>query len=218
MVKYYERNPMKQVLLILPAGFELMEASAFCDVFGWNMLAGDQSPRLVCAGKTYAIPTSFGHTMQADRLINEIKADDFDALALPGGFPRYGYFSIKSDPDFLCLLQAFANAGKWIAAVCTGALLLGAAGLLKGRRATTYAGEEGRWLEQLAAYGAIISEANPCVDETIITGGGPASAPQVALTLLDRLTDSQNAVQIGAMMGYNKGPAGIYNPAGVKYD
>lgn len=193
---------MPQVLLLLPAGFEQLEAAAFCDVFGWNMLTGDKSTCLVCAGKTPDIPTSFGHTVQADRLVKELNADDYVALALPSGFARYGYFKSKNDADFLSLLRSFAAAGKWIAAVCTGTLLLGAAGLLAGRRATTYAGEEGRWLNQLAGYGAIVAEEKLCVDGNFITGRDPAAAPQVALTLLSRLTNSQNADRVGEMMGY----------------
>jgi len=193
---------MKQVLLILPPGFELAEASAFCDVFGWNMLAGDKSTRLVCAGKTFDIPTSFNHTMRADILFSQIVTDDFAALALPGGFARYGYYTILDDADFLRLLRDFAAAKKWIAAVCTGALLLGAGGLLAERRATTYTGEEGRWLRQLAGYGAIISQENPCIDKHIITSRDPASAPVVALSLLARLTNTKNAEQVAQMMGY----------------
>ena len=53
---------LPQVLLLLPAGFEQLEAAAFCDVFRWNMLTGDKLTRPVCAGKTLDIPTGFGRT------------------------------------------------------------------------------------------------------------------------------------------------------------
>lgn len=192
----------KKILLLLPTGFEMLEASAFIDVFGWNMLAGDKTTQLFCTGSEGVIATSFGHNMQADIMLSEVNIADFAALALPGGFARYSYFEAAKDQQIMALLHDFVAAQKPIAAICTGALILGAAGLLREKKATTYRGEDGRWLQQLISYGAILSDDNPCLDGNIITSADPSSAVPGALLLLEMLTTTNNALHIKKIMGY----------------
>ena len=123
-------------------------------------------------------------------------------MAIPGGFPRYGYFKAAKDQQIMELINNFAIEKKPIAAVCTASLLLGAAGILHGKQATTYQEENGRWLQQLAAYGAIVEDHSLCIDDNIITGSGPASAIPVALNLLKIITNDANANAIGQIMGF----------------
>lgn len=193
---------MKKILLLLPQGFEFLEAAAFIDVFGWNQIAGDKTTALYCLGCQEKIDSSFNHSMNADLLLEEIDAVDFAALAIPGGFARFGYFRSAQNQAIVDLIRQFDRCGKPIAAICTAALLLAGSGILRGRKAITYGGEDGRWLRQLADYGAIIDQNNPCLDQNIITSSDPASAPRVALKLLAMLTDQENAEQIAKMMGY----------------
>lgn len=193
---------MNQILLLLPDGFELLEAAAFTDVFGWNMVAGDHNTQLITAGAQNIVKSSFGHCVTAERCFAEINYNDFSALALPGGFARYGYYAAADNADFIRLLQNFAATGKPIAAVCTGAILLGRAGLLHQRRATTYQGEGGRWLDQLAESGAIISRQLLCQDGAIITSSGPATAVPVALRLLAAVAGEPVAAAIADIMEY----------------
>ena len=197
---------MKQILLLLPGGFELLEAAAFIDVFGWNQVAGDKSIRLLCGGKDSVIPTSFGHSMQADLLLEDVDPTDFAALALPGGFARFGYFDTKDDDTVMSLIRAFDLDNKPIAAVCTGSLLLAEAGILKGKKATTYAQEQGRWQKQLQAMGVKLTLDSPYIDGNIITSSDPASAIDVSLSLLAMVTDKKNAANVADMMGYKKDP------------
>ena len=194
---------MKEILLLLPKGAELWEAAAFTDVFGWNQLCGDKSCRLRIAGPAKEVALSFGHRMQAELLWDEVAAEDYAALAIPGGFPRYGYFRCCGQRP-LELIRSFHRAQKPIAAVCTGSLLLGKAGILQGRQAATYCSEDTDFRQQLEACGAIVSGESLVEDGNLISGAGPGSAARVALALLARCSSPENAAQIKKLMLFEK--------------
>ena len=128
---------MEQVLLLALKGAELWEIAAFTDVFGWDRVWGSKSWRLILAGPGPEVRLSFGHRLAVELTLDQVQPEDYAALALPGGFPRYGYFRCCGQEP-LRLIQAFAEAEKPVAAVCTGTLLLARAGVLAGRRAATY--------------------------------------------------------------------------------
>jgi len=74
---------MKNVLLLLSEGFEILEASAFIDVIGWNNAEGDHSTELFTCGLRKEIKSAFNQMFIVDYLIDDIDIDCFDALALP---------------------------------------------------------------------------------------------------------------------------------------
>jgi len=181
-------DSIKKVLLLLPAGAEVLEAGAFIDVFGWHQAIGSDVCRIITCSAANKVPLSFGQTILAQLLLDEVDVDDFAALALPGGFGRYGYYEHACSKPYLRLIGDFDKQKKPIAAICTGAIVLAEAGLLKNRRATTYSKEEG-WAEQLEKAGAFFTDAPLEIDGHIITSQNPASAVPVALMLLEWLTD-----------------------------
>ena len=129
--------------------------------------------------------------------------DDYDALAIPGGFEEYGYYEEAYRQDTVGLIRAFHKAGKPIASICVGALVLGNSGILEGRKATTYALSGGHRQKQLADFGAEVqAEENIVVDENLITSCGPSTAADVAFQLLEMLTDKESAQRIKTLMGY----------------
>ena len=76
-----------------------------------------------------------GHNFALNASFEDVKAGDYDALVVPGGrAPEY----IRLNPDVLRIAQHFAEAGKPIAAICHGAQLLAAAGVLQGRSCSAY--------------------------------------------------------------------------------
>lgn len=72
------------------------------------------------------------------KLLDEITVDEYDALAIPGGFEELGFYQEAFDKRFLKLIQEFDRQKKMIAAICVGALPLGKSGILRGKKATTY--------------------------------------------------------------------------------
>lgn len=192
---------MKKVLLFLAKGFETYEASVFIDVIGWNLVDGDKTTQLFTCGFTKEVVSSFNQKFIADYLIDEINMDDFDALAIPGGFEEYDFYSEAYHEKFLQLIRSFNAKNKIIASICVGALSVGKSGALKGRNGTTYNKKPIRQ-ETLRNYGVNVVNAPVVEDNNIITCWNPSTAMDVAFLLLEKLTSETNAAYIKNIMGF----------------
>lgn len=199
---------MKRVLILLADGFEVFEGGAFIDVLGWADTYGAERIELVTAGLHPQLRCTFGGPMISNAQIHDIRVERFDALAIPGGFETAGFYHDAYTPEFLDVIRQFHQAGKPIAAICVGALPVAKSGILKGRRATTYH----HWSDdlrrkQLAEMGVEVVDAPIVQDANIITSTSPATAIDVALTLLAILTSQANANKIRGLMGFDATPA-----------
>lgn len=195
---------MKKTLLLLANGFEAYEASVFIDVLGWNQLEGDHSTPLTTCGMHKQLKCTWGLTVIPELHIHDIKTDDFAALAIPGGFEEANFYQDAYHEDFLSLIRQFHAAGKHIATICVAALPLGKSGILKGRKATTYHLGNGLRQQQLAAYGATVLNQPIVIDNNIITSSCPSTALEVAFTLLEKLTNTQNSNHVKHLMGFQE--------------
>ena len=191
---------MKKVLLLLANGFEFFEASVFIDVIGWNLEEGDNSTKLYTCGVTKEVKSSFDQTLVVDYRIDEIDVNDFDALALPGGFEVYGFYNDAYSDKFLDLIRAFRAGNKVIASICVGALPLGKSGVLKGKNGTTYRSTVRR--EALQNFGVNVLDQPIVLDDQLITSWNPSTAVDVALMLLELLTSKENAEKVRQLMGF----------------
>jgi cyclohexyl-isocyanide hydratase len=122
-----------------------------------------------------------------------------DVICVPGGG---GTDDMVNDEEMLEFLRRQARGAKYITSVCTGSLVLGAAGLLKGYRATTH------WsaMDYLAPFGAEPQKTRVCVDRNRITGGGVTAGIDFALTLVSIMIDRQTAEMIQLRLEYNPAP------------
>ena len=77
---------VKKVLLLLCNGVEIYEAGAFYDVMGWSGAYSTEKVEVVTVGLQNPVRGTFGIKIIPDCLLAEVEADDFDALAVPGGF------------------------------------------------------------------------------------------------------------------------------------
>lgn len=191
---------MKKVLLLLAEGFEVFEASVFIDVIGWNLVQGDCSTQLFTCGLRKEVKSSFDQKFIVDYLINDIEINDFDALAIPGGFEVYGYYNDSYNDSFLELIRKFKANDKIIASICVGALPLGKSGVLIGKKGTTYDSEIRR--DALKAFGVNVINQPIVIDDNIITSWNPYTAINVALLLLEMLTTKENADNVRKLMGF----------------
>lgn len=133
----------------------------------------------------------------ADHAIDDVPAPD--VVVIPGG---PGEVDVRRDPRVLDWVRAAHETSTWTTSVCTGSLVLGAAGLLEGRRATSH------WtaLDELARYGAEPTEDRVVVDGRIVTAAGVSSGIDMALWLAARLTDVGTAEAIQLSIEYDPQP------------
>jgi protein deglycase len=190
---------MKNILLLLANGFETYEASVFIDIFGWNSTEGDKSAHLTTCGLTKEVKSAFGIRVKPEFIIDEIDVKYFDALAIPGGFEEYNYYSDAYNEKFLNLIRLFHENEKFIASICVGALPIGKSGILEGKKGTTYHGER---QSQLKNQGVILVDEPIVIDDKIITSWNPSTAINVAFMLLELLTTKKNAENIKSLMGF----------------
>jgi cyclohexyl-isocyanide hydratase len=122
-----------------------------------------------------------------------------DVICVPGGV---GTDDMVNDEEMLAFLRKQAAGAKYITSVCTGSLVLGAAGLLSGYRATTH------WtaMDHLARFGATSARTRVCVDRNRVTGGGVTAGIDFALTLVSIMIDRQSAEMIQLRLEYNPAP------------
>lgn len=202
-----------KVLLLALSGFELLEFSAFADVLGWAKLEGGLDIEYETAGFSREVRSTFGVPITVDRVLwrrgagvcspISVCAEDYDALAIPGGFEEYGYYEEAYRQDTAGLIRAFHKAGKPIASICVGALVLAHSGILEGRKATTYALSGGHRQKQLAEFGAEVqADEQIVVDGNLITSCGPSTAAGVAFRLLEMMTDRESTGRVRTLMGY----------------
>jgi cyclohexyl-isocyanide hydratase len=122
-----------------------------------------------------------------------------DVLCVPGG---QGTDALVTDPEVIDFVRRQGEQAQWVTSVCTGALVLGAAGLLDGYRAATH------WtsMDLLTQFGAIPTEQRVVVDRNRVTGGGVTAGIDFALTLVAELVDQPTAEVIQLRMEYNPAP------------
>jgi cyclohexyl-isocyanide hydratase len=122
-----------------------------------------------------------------------------DLICVPGG---PGMNPLLNDEPVLDFIRRQAPGARYVTAVCTGALVLGAAGLLRGRRATTH------WTahEMLAAFGAIPVKERFVIDGNLITGGGVTAGIDFALKVAAELLGEDAAKTIQLSIEYDPKP------------
>ncbi|MCI9200056.1 MAG: DJ-1/PfpI family protein [Lachnospiraceae bacterium] len=192
---------MKILLLCLNA-FETMEFSPFVDVIGWAHDDFNCDILIDICGFNRNIVSTFGVSITADILIDDVDVDQYDALAIPGGFEEYGFYKEAYHEKTLNLIRSFHSHHKPIASVCVAAFPLAKSGILKNRKATTYHLRGGYKREELKNFGAVLGDEWIVVDDNIITSSCPKTAPDVAFHLLEMLTSKEKTIEVKKAMGY----------------
>jgi transcriptional regulator GlxA family with amidase domain len=132
----------------------------------------------------------------ADRSIADV--DSVDILVVPGGNDE----PTRNNPKILDWIRRIDQTTQWTTSVCTGSLILGAAGLLRGKRATTH------WFvhDELAKYGATPTVERVVEDGKIITAAGVSAGIDMALRLVQKLAGDEVSQGIQLALEYDPQP------------
>jgi cyclohexyl-isocyanide hydratase len=122
-----------------------------------------------------------------------------DLICVPGGF---GVEALMADPVAIDFIRSQARSARYVTSVCTGAFVLGTAGLLKGKRATTH------WAYHslLAKTGAIPTPGRVVRDGNLFTGGGVTAGIDFALTIVAEIAGDKTAQAIQLSIEYDPAP------------
>jgi 4-methyl-5(b-hydroxyethyl)-thiazole monophosphate biosynthesis len=192
-----------KTLLFLAKGFETMEFSVFVDVLGWARNDYGCDVQVETCGFNKEVMSAFNIPISVNKLIDYINVDEYDALAIPGGFEEYGFYEEAYDQKFLNLIREFNSKGKIIATVCVAALPLGKSGVLRNRKATTYHLRDGYRQKQLAEFSVDVVNEPIVIDKNIITSYCPETASKVAFKLLELLTSKEQMEIVKKAMGFS---------------
>ncbi len=176
---------MASVLVPLAPGCEELEAVTIIDLLvraGVEVTtAGLQSGPVTASRGVVIVPqTDLDHAMQRD----------YDMVVLPGGLP--GATNLDTDPRVHTLLKKMATADKYIAAICAAPRVLGNAGLLDGKQATSYPGH----VDKMDLPGVTYLEAPVVQDGKVITSRGPGTAMDFTLALIEILVGKEKRDQV----------------------
>jgi hypothetical protein len=130
-----------------------------------------------------------------------------DVLCIPGGL---GCIPAIENERFLSAIRRIADKARYVTSVCTGSLILGAAGLLHGRRAACH----WAWRDMLTAFGATPDDGRVVRDGNIITGGGVTAGVDFALLLIAELWGTDAAQSVQLLLEY--APAPPFDAAGYR--
>ncbi|MFC1452287.1 DJ-1 family glyoxalase III [Verrucomicrobiota bacterium] len=182
---------MARVLLPLADGAEEMEAVIIIDVLRrarWEVVSAsvkDASGRDSDPERLH-VACSRGVRLIADSCWGELDIDSFDLLILPGG--SEGTDALCADNRVLRAARFFAESQRLVAAVCAAPLVLQAAGVLRGRKATCHPAVRDRMADPE------ISDDRVVVDGNIVTSQGPGTAMEFALAVI-RLVEGPAAAE-----------------------
>ena len=146
-----------------------------------------------------------GGTIQGDGDItfsNIVRLSDIPECALlcvPGGF---GTVAAMEDPIYLAEIRRLAATARYLTSVCTGSLLLAAAGLLAGKRAACHWG----WRESLSAFGVTPDPGRVVRDGNVITGGGVTAGIDMALAVTAEIAGIDHAQAVQLAIEYAPAP------------
>ena len=165
------------ILFVATDGFEESE------LFGPLQILGDRGAEVKLASPDLkpiqaTVHDDPGKTIRPDLTVDEARAEDYDALILPGGVRNPD--QLRTNKAAIDLIRAFAEAGKPVAAICHGPWLLVEAGLLRGKTATSWPSIR----TDLRNAGANVVDQPAVTDGNIVTSRNPDDVPAFTEALI----------------------------------
>ncbi|NOU86144.1 DJ-1/PfpI family protein [Paenibacillus sp. LMG 31460] len=182
-----------KIAFVLFDGMTTLDFAGFFEAITWMGILGAKENVTwdFCSNKE-EITDDRGLTVKVTHVYPDLSV--YDLLFVPGGFATR---SLRFDAAFITWLQTSGNV-TYKVSVCTGALLLGAAGFLHGKKATTNPSA----YELLTPYCSEVVKKRIVRDGNLFTGGGVSASIDLGLFVIESLTDSDFAQQVQQKMDY----------------
>ncbi|MBB6443964.1 DJ-1 family glyoxalase III [Bacillus benzoevorans] len=183
---------MKKTLILLANGYEEIEALTVVDF----LRRADISIDLVSITGKLETVSAHGVHILADKLIEDIQGEEYDAIITPGGIP--GATNLAENEKVTSLLQSFYKDNKLVASICASPLALEAAGIAEKVKGTCYPGFEGQIHFKEFSEEAVVKDGN------VITSRGPATTSYFALAIIEALAGKETAEKVknGTLMTF----------------
>lgn len=176
---------MKKVLVPLAPGFEEIEAITVIDILRRAgvavVVAGTEAGPIVASRQTRHLP---------DCTLDEVRAEEFDLVVLPGGQP--GSTNLRNDPRLKKIIETLRALDRPIAAICAAPTVLAAHGILRDRTVTSHPGARA----EVSAAAAKFSEARVVVDGPVITSQSAGTAMEFAFKLVEILCGPDKVAEV----------------------
>jgi 4-methyl-5(b-hydroxyethyl)-thiazole monophosphate biosynthesis len=176
---------MSRVLVPLAPGFEEIEAITIIDILRRAgvevVVAGTQSGPIEASRKTKHLP---------DCTLDDVRAEEFDMLVLPGGQP--GVTNLCADQRIRRIIEVLQANKRRLAAICAAPIVLAANGVLKDRTATSHPIVRA----EIAAAGAKVSNERVVVDGSVVTSQAAGTAMEFAFKLVELLCGPEKVAEV----------------------
>ncbi|MBC3887426.1 DJ-1 family protein [Acetobacterium paludosum] len=185
---------MMNVIIFLAAGFEEVEALTVVD---YLRRVKQITVHMISIGDTLQVSGSHHIEVKADKQIDELsKIDSYEAVIIPGGMP--GAANLRDDQRVVKIVREMNEAGKLVAAICAGPIVLEKAKIIDGKKVTSYPGFEKDLPNSIYQEDAVVKDGN------IITSRGPGKAVDFALEIVTVLAGEKEAESLRKNILYDK--------------
>ena len=135
---------------------------------------------VVGSGTASTYHGKYGIPVQVDKKASEVRAAEFDAVVVPGG---YAPDKMRTHPEMVSLVRDAFNQGKVVAAICHAGWMLASAGILKGKKATSYVAIK----DDMINAGALWEDSELVRDGNLITSRKPEDLPAFCRTIVEAM-------------------------------
>jgi 4-methyl-5(b-hydroxyethyl)-thiazole monophosphate biosynthesis len=164
-----------RVIVPLAEGFEEIEAVSVIDVLRRANIKVD-----VVGVEDEVVAGRNGVKILCDKIISDVKPEDYDGIVLPGGNP--GYKNLESNQQVINIIKTLNSRGKLVAAICASPTILEKIGILEDKKATCYPSLRNKLKNYV--------DERVVVDKNVITSQGPGTAVEFALEIVKFLNPS----------------------------
>jgi transcriptional regulator GlxA family with amidase domain len=191
----------KTIGILVYDGVLTSDVTAPLEVFGvaskLSWFSGYQVQTIGISDASF-ITTEEGLKLGVDVSIDQV--GKLDVLIVPS---RYEMGPLLSNPQLIDFIRLQAKAVEWLASNCSGALLLAEAGVLDGKKATTWAGGESNFQRQYPKVNVQFDQ-NMVIDDGILTSNGSVVSYQAALTLLKNISSVSKAKEVASTIQFSR--------------